>query len=601
MVQSIENHGIVGNLRTAALISQDGAVNFLCWPRFDSPSIFASLLDDERGGSFELTPVLNAVRHRQLYLPDTNVLLTRFLSPDGVAEISDFMSIGDLDGGSRLVRRIKAVRGTMRVRMRCTPRFDYARSEHKVCAEAGAVVFTDVSDNVALRLRASVPLDVSDAVAAAEFNLAAGESASFILEDASYGANSIAADPAYVSAAFKETSNYWRSWLRRSSYRGRWREIVNRSSLALKLLTSSEHGSMIAALTFGLPEEIGGIRNWDYRYTWLRDAAFTVYAFLRLGHVEEANAFVRWLGERGSRCGADGTLNLMYALDGREVLSEAELPHLRGYRGSLPVRIGNAALEQLQLDIYGELMDALYLSDKYGEQVSWQTWQGIMRSMKWLAHNWQRADEGIWEVRGGRREFLYSRLMCWVAFDRAVRLARKRGLPAPLVNWLDIRDAIYQEIHTEFWDPQQGAFVQSKGSTALDASCLLMPLVRFVSPTDPRWLSTLKVIGGRLLDDSLVYRYSSDAGVDGLRGGEGTFNMCTFWYVECLARAGDVKQARFLFEKMLGYANHVGLYSEELGPAGEHLGNFPQAFTHLSLISAAYYLDRALSGQDGHS
>jgi GH15 family glucan-1,4-alpha-glucosidase len=600
MAQPIENHGIVGNLRTAALIGLDGAVSFLCWPRFDSPSIFASLLDDERGGSFELTPVLGGARHRQLYLPDTNVLLTRFLSSDGVAEISDFMTIGDLDAGSRLVRRAKAVRGSIRFRMRCMPRFDYARLDPKVRTEAGTVIFT-CSDSLALRLRASVPLDVSKSDALAEFDLAAGESASFILEDASFGDASIAADPGYVSAAFKETSDYWRHWVRRSTYRGRWRETVNRSALALKLLTSSEYGSMIAALTFGLPEEIGGVRNWDYRYTWLRDAAFTVYAFLRLGHVEEANAFQRWLGERGSRCSADGTLNLMYTLDGREVLTETELSHLRGYRGSIPVRIGNAALGQLQLDIYGELMDALYLSDKYGEQVSWQTWLGVTRSMKWLAHNWQRPDEGIWEVRGGRREFLYSRLMCWVAFDRVIRLARKRGLPAPLVDWLEIRDAIYREIHTEFWDSQQGAFVQSKGSTALDASCLLMPLVRFVSPTDPRWLSTLKAVGDRLLDDSLVYRYSGDAAVDGLRGVEGTFNICTFWYVECLARAGDVKQARFLFEKMLGYANHVGLFSEELGRAGEHLGNFPQAFTHLSLISAAYYLDRALSGPDNHS
>ena len=599
MAQSIENHGIVGNLRTAALIGLDGAVNFLCWPRFDSPSIFASLLDDERGGSFELTPVLEGARHRQLYLPDTNVLLTRFLSSDGVAEISDFMAIGDFDPGSRLVRRVKAVRGTIRFRMRCMPRFDYARLPPKVWVEAGTVIFTG-SDSLALRLRASVPVDASKGAALAEFDLAAGESASFILEDASCD-DSISADRGYVSVAFKETSDYWRQWVRRSTYRGRWREIVNRSALALKLLTSSEYGSIVAALTFGLPEEIGGTRNWDYRYTWLRDAAFTVYAFLRLGHVEEANAFQRWLGERGSRCGADGTLHLMYTMDGRDVLTETELSHLCGYRGSVPVRVGNAAPEQLQLDIYGELMDALYLSDKYGEQVSWQTWLGVTRSMKWLAHNWQRPDEGIWEVRGGRREFLYSRLMCWVAFDRVIRLARKRGLPAPMVDWLEIRDAIYREIHTEFWDSQQGAFVQSKGSTALDASCLLMPLVRFVSPTDPRWLSTLKAVGHRLLDDSLVYRYSSDTAVDGLRGGEGTFNICTFWYVECLARAGDVKQARFLFEKMLGYANHVGLFSEELGPAGEHLGNFPQAFTHLSLISAAYYLDRALSGLDSHS
>jgi GH15 family glucan-1,4-alpha-glucosidase len=599
MAQLIENHGIVGNLRTAALIGLDGRVSFLCWPQFDSPSIFASLLDDERGGCFELIPLLDDPRHRQLYLPDTNVLLTRFLSADGVAEISDFMSIGDPDAGSRLVRRVKAVHGTVRFRMRCMPGFDYARADHKVYAEAGTVIFTG-SDNLALRLRASVPIDISNGAALAEFDLAAGDTASFVLEDAPYGRDSVSADPGYVSAAFKETSDYWRSWVRRSSYRGRWREIVTRSALALKLLTSCEHGSMIAALTFGLPEEIGGIRNWDYRYTWLRDAAFTVYAFLRLGHVEEANAFVRWLGERGSRCGADGTLQLMYTVDGRGVLAEAELPHLRGYRGSVPVRIGNAALTQLQLDIYGELMDALYLSDKYGEQVSRETWLGVVRSMKWLAHNWRRPDEGIWEVRGSRQEFLYSRLMCWVAFDRTIRLARKRGLPAPLVDWLEIRDAIYQDIHTEFWDSQQGAFVQSKGSTALDASCLLMPLVRFVSPTDPRWLSTLKAIGGRLLDDSLVHRYSRDARIDGLRGGEGTFNICTFWYVECLARAGDVKQARFLFEKMLGYANHVGLFSEELGPAGEHLGNFPQAFTHLSLISAAYYLDRALSDQDRH-
>jgi GH15 family glucan-1,4-alpha-glucosidase len=599
MAQQIENHGIVGNLRTAALIGLDGGVNFLCWPQFDSPSIFASLLDDQRGGCFELIPLLDDPRHRQLYLPDTNVLLTRFLSANGVAEISDFMSIEDPDAGSRLVRRVKAVHGTVRFRMRCMPCFDYARAHHKVYAEAGTVIFTG-SDNLALRLRASVPVDISNGAALAEFDLAAGDTASFILEDAPYGRDSVSADPGYVSAAFKRTSDYWRRWVRRSSYRGRWREIVTRSALALKLLTSCEHGSMIAALTFGLPEEIGGIRNWDYRYTWLRDAAFTVYAFLRLGHVEEANAFVRWLGARGSRCGADGTLQLMYTVDGRGVLAEAELPHLRGYRGSVPVRIGNAALTQLQLDIYGELMDALYLSDKYGEQVSWETWLGVVRSMKWLAHNWRRPDEGIWEVRGGRQEFLYSRLMCWVAFDRAIRLARKRGLPAPLVDWLEIRDAIYHDIHTEFWDSQQGAFVQSKGSTALDASCLLMPLVRFVSPTDPRWLSTLKAVGGRLLDDSLVYRYSRDAKVDGLRGGEGTFNICSFWYVECLARAGDIKQARLLFEKMLGYANHVGLFSEELGPAGEHLGNFPQAFTHLSLISAAYYLDRALSEQDRH-
>jgi GH15 family glucan-1,4-alpha-glucosidase len=603
MVQPIENHGVIGDLRTAALVALDGAIDFLCWPRFDSPSVFASLLDDERGGRFELGPELEGARCKQLYLPDTNVLLTRFLSRDGVAELSDFMAVGGAGQGQRLIRRAKAVRGVLRFRMRCAPRFDYARADHDVLQEDGTLVFRSRgADRLSLRLRATVPMRVAEGGAAAEFELAPGESAAFVLEDSVHGAASAAASPDYVAAAFKEASDYWRGWVARSSYRGRWRDVVNRSSLALKLLTSAEHGAMVAAATFGLPEEIGGVRNWDYRYTWIRDAAFTVYAFLRLGHTEEAKAFMRWLSDRESGCGPDGTLRLMYGVDGHEELVETELPHLRGYRGSTPVRIGNAALEQLQLDIYGELMDAIYLSDKHGEQVSWRAWQGIVRSIDWLTENWQRPDESIWEVRGGRREFLHSRLMCWVALDRAIRLSRKRSLPAPLVRWLEVRDAIYEDIHAGFWDSSQQAFVQSKGSTALDASCLLMPLVRFISPTDPRWLSTLKAIGEQLVDDSLVFRYSTEHGADGLFGGEGTFNMCSFWYVECLARAGDLAQARLLFEKMLGYANHLGLFAEELGPAGEHLGNFPQAFTHLALISAAHYLDRALSGNEsgGH-
>jgi GH15 family glucan-1,4-alpha-glucosidase len=600
MGEPIENHGIIGDLRTVALVALDGAIDFLCWPRFDSPSVFASILDDERGGRFELAPSLNNARRRQLYLPDTNVLLTRFLSHSGVAELSDFFTLGGAENGQRLIRRAKAVRGIVRFRMRCAPHFDYARAGHDLHQDDGTMVFRSRgADHLTLRLRATVLMQIADGEAFAEFELAPGESAAFVLEDAAHGVESAAAAPDYVSSAFKEVSDYWRRWVARSTYRGRWRDIVNRSSLALKLLTSVEHGAMVAAGTFGLPEEIGGVRNWDYRYTWIRDAAFMVYAFLRLGHTEEASAFMRWLSNRETECGPDGTLRLMYGVDGHEELVETELPHLRGYQASLPIRVGNAALGQLQLDIYGELMDAIYLSDKYGEQVSWRAWQGITRSTNWLIENWQRPDESIWEVRGGRREFLHSRLMCWVALDRAIRLSRKRSLPAPLVRWLEVRDAIYHEIHTEFWDPDQEAFVQSKGSTALDASCLLMPLVRFISPTDPRWLSTLKAVGEQLVDDSLVFRYSTEHGTDGLFGGEGTFNICSFWYVECLARAGDLAQARFLFEKMLGYANHLGLFAEELGRAGEHLGNFPQAFTHLALISAAYYLDRALSGREG--
>ncbi len=451
--EPIENHGIIGDLRTVALVALDGTIDFLCWPGFDSPSVFASLLDDERGGSFELAPMLDGSRHRQLYLPDTNVLLTRFLSPDGVAEISDFMPLGTPDAAQRLVRRVKAVRGCIRFRMRCAPRFDYARADHTVREDAGTLVFTSGGqDGSALRLRGGVALRVEDGAGIAEFNLEAGQSAAFVLEDAALGIDCASSDADYVTSAFKVTSDFWRRWSGRSSYRGRWRDQINRSALVLKLLTSSEHGSIVAAATFGLPEAIGGGRNWDYRYTWMRDAAFTVYAFLRIGHTAEATAFMRWLSGCAGDCDSDGQLQIMYGVDGREDLPETELPHLAGYRGSAPIRVGNAASRQLQLDIYGELMDAMYLSDKYGEQLSWEGWEGITRSMNWVTENWQRPDEGIWEVRSGQREFLHSRLMCWVALDRALRLASKRSLPAPTSRWLQARDAIYRDIHQHFWN-----------------------------------------------------------------------------------------------------------------------------------------------------
>lgn len=595
MAQAIEDHGVVGDLRTAALVDLNGTIDFLCWPHFDSPSIFASLLDDKIGGSFQLAPVLDGARHRQLYLPDTNILLTRFLSEHGVAAISDFMPLGDAETTPRLVRRVKAIRKTIRFRMHCDPRLDYGRARHKARHRDDTIVF-EGADGTSLCLRSSVKLHIEQGAAVAEFDLEPGQSAHFILEDGACGPESAAAQPDYVQRAFKATSTYWHDWVARSTYHGRWRDVVSRSSLALKLLTSAEHGSMIAALTFGLPEEIGGTRNWDYRYAWLRDSAFTVYAFLRLGHADEARAFVQWLARIASE-GDDRQLKVMYGIDGNTDLDETELDHLAGYQGSTPVRIGNAAHEQLQLDIYGELMDAMYLSDKYAEQITWQSWQAIALRLEWLTKNWHRPDEGIWEIRGERREFLHSRLMSWVAFDRAIRLARKRGLPGPLVEWAQTRDKIYTDIHENFWNEERQSFVQSKHCTELDASCLLMPLVRFISPTDPRWRSTLKAVGERLVDDSLVHRYTTG---DGLEGSEGTFSMCSFWYVECLARAGDLKQARFLFEKMVGYSNHLGLFAEELGRSGQHLGNFPQAFTHLSLISAAYYLDQALTKAEGH-
>ncbi|HEX6926346.1 MAG TPA: glycoside hydrolase family 15 protein, partial [Longimicrobiaceae bacterium] len=592
----IEAHGIIGDLQTAALVGMDGTIDFLCLPAFDSPSVFAALLDVRKGGAFELRPALNEANHTQLYLPDTNVLLTRFLSADGVAEITDFMPVHADPHPSRIVRRIKMVRGQTRVRMRCAPRFDYGRARHKVVSLERGVVF-ESEEGTVLRLSTPVALEIDGGEVVAEFTLNAGESVPFVLEQVLPDGPVVGLDEAYISSSFKDTVNYWRTWIGQSTYRGRWLDIVRRSALTLKLLHSRWTGSFVAAPTFGLPEDVGGVRNWDYRYTWIRDASFTLYALIRMGLVEETRDFIRWLVQRTESREDPGALQIVYGIDGRADLSETTLDHFEGYRGSRPVRIGNAAFDQLQLDIYGELLDSLYMYDKYGEPTHHDLWGRIEQIVDWVCDNWNRPDEGIWEVRSERRHFLISRLMCWVAIDRGIRLAVKRSFPADLVRWRNVRNEIYKDIWENFWDPEEQAFVGHLGSKRLDAACLLMPLVRFVSPTDPHWLSTLQAVERRLVDDSLVHRYEIvGTEVDGLAGTEGTFSICSFWYVECLSRAGDIQKARFYFEKMLGYANHVGLYAEELGPRGEHLGNFPQAFTHLALISAAYDLDRRLSG-----
>jgi len=594
--QPIENYGVIGDLHTVALVGMNGSVDFMCFPKFDSPSIFLRLLDHEKGGYFSLAPVLENAHQKQLYIPDTNVLLSRFLSADGVAEISDFMPVEATEQAHDLIRRAKTVRGEVKYRMVCKPAFNYARATHTVDIRDGAAIFSsNGEDGTVLRLRSSVPLHEEDGAVVSEFSLKAGETASFVLENAKETVSD-SSDPGFVARAFKDTVNYWRAWVGKSNYQGRWREMVHRSALTLKLLTSWRDGPILAAPTFGLPEQIGGVRNWDYRFTWIRDASFTIYAFIRLGYTEEAGAFMRWIEERCDDLGPDGTLQTVYGLNGRRDLNEFELPHLDGYKGTKPVRVGNAAHQQLQLDIYGELMDSVYLYDKYGKPISYDLWKNLVRLMDWLDEHWQQPDNGIWEVRGGQRDFLYSRLMSWVAFDRALRLARKRSLPAPFERWQAVRDKIYNDIFENFWDEGQGAFVQYRGSKALDASSLLMPLVRFISPTDRRWLLHLKAIEEHLVSDSLVYRYhTEETPVDTLGGVEGTFNMCTFWFVECLSRAGELQKARLVFEKMLGYANHLGLYAEETGPRGEHLGNYPQAFTHLALISAAYDIDRRLS------
>jgi GH15 family glucan-1,4-alpha-glucosidase len=605
--QPIENYGVIGNMHSIALVSVEGSIDFLCFPDFDSPTIFAALLDAERGGSFALNPDLEDVRVKQLYLPDTNILLTRFLSESGVAEVTDFMPVVNKDQdkrryGNHIIRMLRVIKGQVRFEMHCAPRFNYARSGHKAQRDQGSISFIpDCPDFPSMALHATFPLHVEGADAKASFILNAGETAMIAFGEVDEEEKTLATvlDSGNVEEHFQETSRFWRAWISRSNYTGRWREMVNRSALVLKLLCSADHGSLIAAATFGLPEKIGGERNWDYRYTWLRDSAFSLYAFMRLGFVEEARAFSHWIRSRLRDDTEHGPLQVMYHPDGQQELDEIILDSLSGYKNSLPVRIGNGAYNQLQLDIYGELMDAVYLSNKYDDGISYDGWHNLQRNIEWLSKNWQRPDEGIWEVRGGRREFLHSRLMCWVAFDRAIRLAGKRSLAGPTEKWQEIRDTIYEDIYTNFWSEDLKAFVQYKGANTLDASVLLMPLMRFISPTDPRWLSTLEAIEKNLTEDALVYRYDNiSSPVDGLSGSEGSFTACSFWFIECLARSHQTEKARLLFDKMLGYANHLGLYSEQLGSSGEHLGNFPQAFTHLALISAATCLDRALSGKE---
>jgi GH15 family glucan-1,4-alpha-glucosidase len=599
--QPIENYAVIGDLHTVALVSMNASIDYMCFPRLDSPTIFARLLDHDKGGYFQIKPVLEDYTEKQLYLSDTNILLTRFLSPHGVAEVSDFMPVESEFPQHELVRRVKTVSGELEYQMICKPAFDYARAGHQIVQEEGAVRFiSEGEDGLVLRLYCDVPFEIKDGAVEARFSLAEGETASFILEDVIEGKKSPVSNPDFMRDAFVNTVNYWHDWIEQSSYNGRWREEVFRSALVLKLLTSQQYGSIAAAATFGLPEIIGGVRNWDYRYTWIRDASFTLYAFIRLGFSEEAIDFLHWIGDRTHELDPDGSLQVMYKLDGGHEMPELELDHLEGYQGSQPVRIGNEAYGQLQLDIYGELMDSIYLANKYAEPISHSLWKHLVRLLNWLCENWNQPDEGIWEVRGGKQHFLHSRLMSWVALDRGLRLAAKRSFPAPVERWHRERDTIYNDIHENFWDPELGAFVQYLGSKYIDASSLLMPLVLFISPTDPRWLKHLKAVERTLVFDSLVYRYNiGESAPDGLIGEEGTFGICTFWYVECLSRAGDIDKARFYFEKMLGYANHVGLFSEELGRCAEHLGNTPQAFTHLALISAAYDINRHLDSSNG--
>jgi GH15 family glucan-1,4-alpha-glucosidase len=600
---NISDHGLIGDLQTAALVTTNGCVDWFCAPRFDSPSVFASLLDADKGGRCWIRPHRDDYVTRQLYLPDTAILVTRFMTPDGVGEVQDFMPIAGqvATDRHRLVRNIKVVRGTMRFAMEIKPSFNYGRTPHRLdFSEHGALFHTD---DLAMAVYGIAPQgsslrDLNLSIEQADKSLSwtrtlrEGEIGGMIL-DWMGGMPDRLIPPDEAQGLADDTARSWRDWVRRSTYRGRWREMVSRSAMTLKLMTYAPSGALVAAPTTGLPEQEGGERNWDYRYTWIRDASFSIYALLGLGYLEEAARFGMWLRDRATSTKTDGSgpLKIMYRVDGSSDLSEETLDHFEGWRGSRPVRVGNGAADQLQLDIYGEAMDAIALADAHEAQMEHEGWLSVARIMDWLCDHWDQPDEGIWEIRGGRKHFTYGRFQSWVALDRAIKVAERRGKPADLVRWARERDKIYNQIMERGFNPKVGAFTQHYDTEVLDSSLLMMPLMGFVSPRDPMWLSTLNQMDRELVSDSLVYRYNPAASPDGLAGDEGTFSLCTFWYVDALARAGRLDDARLTFEKMHTYANHLGLYSEEIGSTGEQLGNFPQAFSHLALINAAINLD----------
>jgi GH15 family glucan-1,4-alpha-glucosidase len=610
----IDDHGLIGDLRTCALVAGDGTVDWFCPGRFDAPSVFGSMLDRQRGGAFRIW--VEGAASGQSYVPRSAVLVTRFETAGGdVGEVVDFMvpeqaraasgaasaSGAESASGAHesvLYRIVRAVAGDVRFSVSCLPLFDYGRAAGepvRLLEHAGtrAAVFTGPEYAVCLRSSAPLSLDADSGSATAEVLLSAGEAAAFVL-----GAGATAAEPAgwqpdiadEVERALEEALLFWRGWLAKSTYRGRWVDAVHRSAITLKLLTHAPTGAVLAAATTALPEEIGGTRNWDYRYTWVRDGCFSAKALADLGFQEEAEAFARWVTDRLAEGPTElgEPLSIMYRVDGSSDLVEEELPHWEGYRRSAPVRIGNGAAEQLQLDIYGEFLYSLGDTEHLRSPEGRAAVGGLL---DWLVEHWARPDEGIWETRGGRRDFTYSRLMCWAAFEYGLRIApthENAGM------WAVMAHSIAGEIRTKGWDQEQQAYVQSYGDAALDASILFMPVVGFTEPDDERWTSTLAAIERGLVHDGLCHRYHLAEFSDGLAGDESSFDLCTLLYYVALAQSGAVEQAQKLFQGFLGHAGSTGLFAEELTPDGRQLGNYPQAFTHLGVIWAALALDKAL-------
>ena len=608
--RTIGQMGVIGDMHTLALVSIDGTIDFMCWPDFDSPTIFASLLDDAaRGGSFSMA-VEGAPHRKQIYLPGTNLLLTRYARVEGSGEVIDFMALDKQGMGRRaLVRKARTLHGSVTWRARCEPRPDYGRAEPAIARSEDGTQVTWRWGDEELRLRCNYPM-VLDEQGGALCRVALGvedEPLWMLLdggpleqsEDNQTSGREPHGEPMSQMASrwCEQTNAYWQRWTAQLSYRGRWRATVERSALALKLLMSSEDGSMIAAGTFGLPEAIGGQRNWDYRYVWLRDSAFALRTLRMLSCNEEANSFLKWIeglcmNPESGPTADDSPLRLVYTRSGGEVPAEQSL-EMSGYCGSTPVRIGNGARNQLQLDIYGALLDAISLFDEHGYSISVSLWERLRGLGDWVANNWQREDHSAWEIRGETRSYLSARVMCWVALDRAISLAKRRSLPADLECWRRERDAIYEVVHTKFWDEERGAYLQSPGRPHLDGFSLIMPFVGLISATEERWERHIEALESELCVEELVWRYAHE---DGFDEPEGAFAICSFWYVENLTLMGHVERAHRLFECLISRLNHVGLCSEQFSSLGHQLGNAPQAFSHLSLVSAALRLDSRLSG-----
>ena len=586
MSDPIEDYALVGDCHTAALVSRSGSIDWLCLPRFDSDACFAALLGGPEHGRWLLAPVETPSAVRRRYREGTLVLETDFEVPGGAATVVDCMPLRE--DRADVVRLAIGRRGQVRMRTELVIRFDYGRAVPWVQrADSGlhAVAGPD-----ALRLRTPVALQGRNFTTVGEFTLSEGEKVPF---DLSWYPSHLAAPAELdVEGALEHTAEWWRKWCGRCSYEGEWREEVLRSLVTLKALTYAPTGGIVAAPTTSLPEQLGGVRNWDYRYCWLRDATFTLYALMVGGYVEEAGAWREWLLRAAA--GKPSQIQILYGLAGERRLTELELPWLPGYEGSRPVRIGNLASEQLQLDVFGEILDAMHQCWRAGLAPEESGWRVEKALIDFLESSWREPDHGIWEMRGPRRHFTHSKVMAWVAMDRAVKAVERFGLPGPLERWKALRATIHEEVCREGFDAEKRAFVQYYGSRHLDASLLMIPLVGFLPAHDPRVQGTVEAIARELTEDGFVFRYRTDPDVDGLPPGEGAFLLCSFWLADVLALMGRHAEARALFERLLAVANDVGLLSESYDVGGRRLlGNFPQAFSPVGLINTARSLTRS--------